>query len=145
MNNTRLIEFVVPGDPVAQPRQRHRVCTNNGRAMVCNYTPAKDPVNAYKRAIQICARQAYSGTPIDGAVRVSLVAVFERPKSRCKKQNSREPKTTKPDIDNLQKSVFDALNGIVWRDDSCVCAVLAVKELCGDGEEPHTSILIETI
>lgn len=30
-------------------------------------------------------------------------------------------KTTKPDIDNLEKNLWDALNGIVFVDDSLIC------------------------
>jgi|TARA_R100001530_G_scaffold100170_1_gene69595 Holliday junction resolvase RusA-like endonuclease len=43
------------------------------------------------------------------------------------------PKTTKldtprPDIDNYQKAVFDALNGFLWTDDKLIEAVYAVKQ-----------------
>lgn len=33
----------------------------------------------------------------------------------------------RPDIDNLQKGIFDALNGVCWKDDSQIVEVLAQK------------------
>lgn len=41
--------------------------------------------------------------------------VLTRPKT-CK----RELPTVKPDVDNFNKAVFDALNGLVWRDDALI-------------------------
>ena len=54
---------------------------------------------------------------------------FKIPKSWTKKQKA-EAKwhIKKPDIDNLQKAVKDALNGIAYRDDSQVCKVMALKQ-----------------
>lgn len=44
-----------------------------------------------------------------------------------------------PDIDNLIKFVFDALNGIFWKDDRYIERVTAVKVFNGD---PRTEVVI---
>lgn len=44
-----MIVMNVPGVPVAQPRQRHRVIAGN----VSNYTPASSPVNAFKATVRL--------------------------------------------------------------------------------------------
>lgn len=36
--------------------------------------------------------------------------------------------TKRPDLDNLQKAVLDALNGIAWADDSQIVRITAKKE-----------------
>ena len=36
-------------------------------------------------------------------------------------------KTTRPDIDNIQKACFDALNGLLFKDDSQIVSVTATK------------------
>lgn len=48
-------------------------------------------------------------------------------------------KITKPDIDNAAKFVFDALNGILWHDDSQICAGEILQQY---SETPRTEIYI---
>lgn len=43
------------------------------------------------------------------------------------KESAPERHTQKPDIDNLIKTTKDSLKGIVWRDDSQVAEIDAVK------------------
>ena len=40
--------------------------------------------------------------------------------------------TTKPDIDNLTKSILDALNGIAFVDDSQIVQITAAKEYAAE-------------
>lgn len=62
----------------------------------------------------------------------------------------RRPKTTKlltprGDIDNYQKSLFDALTDAkVWDDDTLVDTVKAKKRFTKEGEEPHITLEIGT-
>jgi Holliday junction resolvase RusA-like endonuclease len=93
----------IPEKPIAQPRQRF---TKRG-AYVRAYTPAKHPVNAYKKAI----KEAYNG-PLFKNPTVSITFMIS---IKSKKLGIH---TKKPDLDNLAKSVLDALNGIAWADDS---------------------------
>jgi Holliday junction resolvase RusA-like endonuclease len=57
---------------------------------------------------------------------VSLVLVCSMPRPKYIKKDAIWH-TKKPDIDNLAKAVMDALNGIVWKDDSQICELSAVK------------------
>lgn len=113
----------IPGVPVAQPRQRQRVATINGRPMAMNYTPSKDPVNDFKAAIKMAWFRS-AGIMLDGPVEMRLLFVFPRPKSKTKKRGDSPPewKTSKPDIDNLAKAVMDSLNGLAYIDDAQVCS-----------------------
>lgn len=138
-----MIEFTIHAIPVAQPRQRHRVVTVGGRAMAMNYTPARDPVMAFKASCQIAASEALA-SPLTGPVQLWLTFIFPRPKSLTRKRgaNPRVWKTTKSDIDNLQKSLCDALNGIAWVDDSQVCWVNAQKLIAAADELPRVEVRI---
>ena len=133
-----MISFEVPGLPVAQPRQRHRIAkTKDRKDWVQNFTPAKDGVNTFKAAIQIACRSAYQGPPLEGPLGLQIVFIFPRPsRLRWKKRAMpRQWRAEKPDLDNLCKSVKDALKGISWLDDAQVAYLVAIK-IYASGEEP---------
>lgn len=137
------IVFRVPSIPVAQPRQRHRVVTSGGRTFASNYTPKDSPVNSFKAACQIAAAAAYQGPVLDCPLRMDLVFVFPRPASVPKKLgNGRLRHTGKPDRDNVMKSLQDALEGLLFRNDSLICAGEVEKFKAAANEQPHVSVRI---
>jgi Holliday junction resolvase RusA-like endonuclease len=61
-------------------------------------------------------------------LRVDIDAYFPYPKSMSKKNRElTRYHINKPDKDNLEKLVLDALNGVIYKDDSCVCSGLTQK------------------
>ena len=67
---------------------------------------------------------------LDGVVRLRVVFDMPIPKSWSKKRKNEAAgcyHTSKPDLDNLQKALLDAMNGIVFEDDSQVADIRAVK------------------
>lgn len=132
----RQVDFFVPGLPVAQPRQRIRVRSGKGRVFAQNYTPSDSPVNAFKAAVKLLAGSSWSGSPIDGPVRLDLDFVFPRPRAMIWKSKPmpRLRHSKKPDRDNLEKSVMDALKGLVWIDDAQVCDG-EVRKFIASGDE----------
>ena len=137
----RYCRFVVPGEPVAQPRPRF---ARRGAGVVA-YTPKEHPVTAYKQAVALMARAALpAGWPLEGPVAVRLVFVLRRPKDRIwkRKPMPREWATCKPDTDNFLKASWDAMLGITWRDDAQVVRSEAVKFYAAGNEQPHTDVEI---
>jgi Holliday junction resolvase RusA-like endonuclease len=107
------MKIFIPGEPIAQPRVK--VSTQGGFARA--YVDAKHPIHAYKQAIRL-AYVSSGGEVLEGPVSIQIVCWFSRPKAHSKKRRStREPKTTKPDSDNLAKAILDALNEIAYNDD----------------------------
>jgi Holliday junction resolvase RusA-like endonuclease len=107
------MKIFIPGEPIAQPRVK--VSTKNGFARA--YTERDHPIHAYKQAIRLAYVNA-GGEALEGPVSIRIVCLFERPKSHSKKRRQRsEPKTTKPDSDNLAKAILDSLNEIAYNDD----------------------------
>ena len=110
-----MIKINVPGVPVPQARPRF---TRSGHV----YEPTK--CKDYKAVVSIAARAAMKGKePITGPVVVYCRFIFPVPKgwTKAKKKEamggvSRPLK--RPDGDNLEKLVWDALTGIVWSDDA---------------------------
>lgn len=142
-----MISFRVNAVPIAQPRQRHRVATINGRTMALNYTPKTAPVNAFKASVQLAAQQVYDDMPMTCPVRLRLVFVMPRPCSMIWKTKPmpRVHHTGRPDCDNICKAVKDALSKLVWRDDSQVCMVQLEKWTAAGDEQPHVEIEIEAL
>lgn len=137
------IDFKVAGNPKAQKRHRH---TTTGK-FVRTYDPS---ANDKKLFLEMCGFFA-PDEPIEGAIRISLVFVFERPLSHygtgknsdVLKDSAPYVHTGKPDLDNLQKFVFDALNGTFFKDDSQIIMVTASKRYVISKEElPLTDIVI---
>lgn len=109
--------FTIPGEPVA--KQRPRV-TKRG----ITYTPDKtvNYCNLVKWSFQQSAPELW--IPLDKPIIVSITARFTRPKSQQKATR----KTTKPDVDNIAKSILDSLNGLAWVDDARVYKCTVEKE-----------------
>lgn len=121
------IVFIVPGQP--QGKGRPRVGKVGAHARM--YTPAKTA--AYEGLIAHAAQQAMEGRElIEGPVAVTLDVRCQVPASWSKTKKAQALNgvvhpTTKPDIDNVEKAVFDGLNGVAWRDDVQVVQVTKRK------------------
>jgi len=66
--------------------------------------------------------------PYEGPLQVQLVVRIQKPASKPKKKVCWP--TSKPDADNYAKLVLDALNGVLWRDDSQVVRLFVEKAYC---------------
>lgn len=126
------IRIVLDGTPVAKARARVRVVkAGDGRSFASAYTPAK--TRKYEDVLRLAASEAMNGRPpLDGMVRVRIVARLPIPTSFSKAKRGAAVSgdlrpTTRPDVDNYAKAVLDALNTIVWRDDSQVIDLYVSK------------------
>jgi Holliday junction resolvase RusA-like endonuclease len=115
-----VITFTVPGAPQGKGRPRIGKVGPHARM----FTPAKTVV--YENLVAQIAQQAMQGRPLlDEAVRVSLSIDCQVPaswsgrKQRAALAGDLLP-TSKPDVDNVVKAIFDGCNGVLWRDDVLV-------------------------
>jgi Holliday junction resolvase RusA-like endonuclease len=146
------VTVVLKGHPRGKGRPRSRVATSKaGKPFVAVYTDQE--TRTYEAMLRHAADQAtraaipgaaFIWAPLDCALRVRVTAIFLPPASWSGRKR-REAiagivrPTGKPDGDNLLKCVGDALNGVVWRDDSVVVEWVIRKFF---GEQPM--IMIET-
>ena len=122
-----VVHFHVPGQPVGKGRPRIGKVGNHARM----FTPAK--TMSYEGMVAHIAHQAMQGRPLlEAAVLVDLFLDCQIPASWSQKKQAlalagKVLPTTKPDIDNVLKAIFDALNGVVWKDDVQCCSVAVAK------------------
>lgn len=119
-------KLTIYGEPVAQGRARSTIITaKTGKQFVSHYDPAKS--RNYKEFVQ---RQiVIKGPPeelLDEPLVLSCRIYRLKPKSKSKKIIY---PVTKPDLDNYIKSIKDAMNKIVIRDDSIIVGYKDVWKL----------------
>jgi len=113
----------IPGNPI--PLQRARTFKN------VFYDPQLTAKKNYAAEVlsQLSDEQK-AILPITTPVMMSLTFVFGMPKSWSKKKHKEldfTPHTAKKDLDNLIKWCGDALNGVIWEDDSLIWSIRALK------------------
>ena len=131
-----MIDFIVPGVPKGKGRPKFNRAT--GRA----YTPAKT-VQAEGDVLGAWDRAGAVRLP-DEALWLNYMVVLERPKGHWKRDGTlsaaglRSPwPMKKPDIDNVEKLICDALQGAAYRDDAAIVHVVSWKRWANPGEVNH--------
>lgn len=121
---TKAIAFWVSGMPKGQPRPRAFArALPGGRVMARMYEAGT--AEAWKADVVRAAEPHRPAQPLDGPVEVSIEFHLARPKRLYRKCDRDGPVwcDSKPDRDNADKAVLDALKVMGWfRDDAQVCA-----------------------
>jgi Holliday junction resolvase RusA-like endonuclease len=129
----------IAGDPV--PKARARV-TKSGVA----FTPAK--TRRWEQTAALMAQQEMRGRALmTGPVEVVVLAAFGVPQSwptwkRAEALIGGVAHTGRPDADNLAKAATDALNGVVFRDDSQIVSLITRKTYA---ETPGVTIKVSPV
>ena len=134
--------FFCAGLPKAQPRAKARSMGKFARV----YNPGT--ADDWKMIVRHEAKKAWTDYPNQwcGPLQVNLTFLFPRPKNHFRsngilKENAPKWHTAKPDRDNLDKAVLDALTNLgIWSDDKQVCAGLIQKLYAN--EQPGVDVRI---
>lgn len=133
-------EFVVPGAP--HPCMRARPNGHGGMY---------DPVPNREAKERIAWTAKVEGVrPVLGPVEIWINFVYARPTSHLRADGSVKGSAPVhhvqvPDVDNLVKTVKDALTGVAWKDDCQVVAVHAEKRWAEGGDGSGTVVTIEAV
>ena len=96
-----------------------------------------DPQFIAKKNFAHIVKEKYKGKPIDEEVSLDLAFYLKMAESWSKKKKERlnmQPHTGKKDLDNAIKFILDALNGVVWLDDSIIFEIHATKHWAYEGK-----------
>ncbi len=127
------VYFEVRGDPV--PKARARTVRKGGRTW--SFTPKR--VAAWEKMVKAEAEKHFDA-PLPGPIMVVMTFYMDRPASR--RTETWVPTT--PDLDNLEKAVLDALNGIAYVDDRFVVAKNAQKRYVRR-DEPRVEVRVTSL
>jgi Holliday junction resolvase RusA-like endonuclease len=122
-----MVTFKVDTNPVGKQRARYAKRGN----FIQTYTP--DKTRNYESLIKEAAIEAMgSSEPLETPVTLYLYIRAPIPKSLPKKRieaclNGLEKPIKKPDASNVLKSVEDAMNGVVYKDDSQIVNIHVSK------------------
>ena len=137
------IAFAFPFEPVAKGRPRFRVCGKFVQA----YTPGKTKqfekriAEYYKTATG--AERFEEDVPIVVSINFGMkIPVSLTKKAKQEMLEGKRQHNVKPDLDNLAKSVLDALNGIAWHDDAQIVELHLGKTYV---QSPHIFIQIHKL
>lgn len=124
----RSVQFTVPGQPIGKGRP---IAGKSFGGHTTLRTPAKTV--SYENLVGWTAAQAMAGLALmDGPVKAALTLQLQIPASWSQKKQRAAlagaiRPTTKPDVDNVVKAIFDAINGVVWKDDVQVVLLTVAK------------------
>ena len=140
MDKRHLITFIVDG--AAVPKQRPRI---SGRRA---YTPKRTKDYEERVLKEFCSSYHgfYPAFGKDVPVRICISVIQEIPRSWSKKKRAQAesgeivPLSRNGDIDNIAKSILDALNGFAYEDDCQVIKLMISKKY---GAQPCAEVWLE--
>lgn len=143
-----MIDFVIPGEPRGKERpQGKAVQAKNGKYTVLVYTPkqTKEQEKMIRTAFMLQCGGTWTKAEKGVPCAVHIRSGYPIPKStpKWKKELMLAGKilpTVKPDADNVEKIILDALNGVAYEDDAQVVMLTISKVYM---EYPETTVIIQ--
>ena len=136
-----MIKFTIPGKPEPQLRPR---ATRMGKG-IRMYDPPK--TKKYKDYVSMIARQNAPKKLLEGELDMTIDIYRQIPKSTSKKMrklmNDKIVRPiVRPDNTNYAKGIEDALNGIIYKDDSQIVDLHISKYY---SDEPRVEVFIKEL
>ena len=136
------LQFTVPGQPFGKERPR---AAKRGKFMTL-YTPQKtvnyEGLIAHTAMIAMVGRKLILGAvSVELDIRVSIPASWSKKRQAAAMRGEVAP-TKKPDIDNVEKVLFDGMNGVVWKDDVQAVEVRKCKRYA---ETPGVFVIVREL
>lgn len=132
------IEILLPYAPLTVTHQNKKIVRCGNYIKLANSKKLNEAITHYETLLQPYAPHS----PLTGALEMRLQFVFPFPKSARKADKYEgSPKVSRPDWDNLAKTLQDCLTRLCfWQDDSQIVKAFVMK--CY-GEQPRITITIK--
>ena len=135
-----ILTLKITGIPKPKQSARFRIASNsNGAQFIHKYQKKEVVENENNIKLEVLSQLPEGFQPFRSPVKVNkLHYIFPPTKGMRKRDIARIEaheivyKSTKPDLtDNLQKGLFDALEGIIFLNDSQICSINNLKKYYG--------------
>lgn len=140
------MQFRVLGIPKAQPRARAFARKMGGKFVARVYDAGT--AESWKSMVVTCGNAVRPQVPLEGPLRVDITFLMPRP-ARLRKKKSPPGRiwfASKPDRDNLDKAVLDAMTQTGWWiDDAQVVSGMVQKVYCAVDEAPGAIIAVRQL
>lgn len=127
-----MIEAVLPIQPA-------RVTHQSGTRFAQGHSYKSKPLKEWEQTLEKELREYVPNQPITQAIELAVCFAF-----RCKsKKQHGQPKTTKPDTDNMVKTLKDVMTGMGFWEDDALVAVEHVRKIWS--REPYIAITVQEV
>ena len=135
------VAFFVPGRPAPQGSKSAKGRTRTGRVILVESSKSLKP---WRETVRMHAIARHGVNPIDsGPVAMRIEFVMPRPQRTPK--TITPPAVKRPDGDKLERAIFDALTGVMYRDDSQIVSCLWSKRIAEVDEQPGVAIRVDAL
>lgn len=136
MKTDLLFSLIIPMKAV--PQSRPRATLGTSRRKIVMHDDSRSV--SYKNVVRMKALETCHSLGLDLPVAIGAgqslavdIDVFFKPPASCSAMKRKEymdgmhMPIGRPDVDNLAKSILDAMNGAVYEDDSCITDLSVIK------------------
>lgn len=133
--------FILHGNPKPKQSARHGVV--NGQ--IRSWQPRQVTQETENIRYSLIQQLPEGFIPFDNGIEIEIQFFFEVPKGISNKfrkvsnTGAAMFKTTKPDLDNLQKLVLDAMQGVIFKNDALIYSLSSTKSF---SETPGIRIVV---
>lgn len=142
------VRFSVPGKPATAGSKRgFPFKGKDGRLHVAMSDDSGEKGKSWRALLVDSCRRAYLGPILDGPLVLDVTFRFLRPQAHFGKKgllsSAPDYPAVKPDATKLIRALEDALNGVLWRDDSRI-VVQRVRKVYGETEGADVRVSFAT-
>lgn len=136
------VEFRVYGTPA--PQGSKTAFVRGGRAVVVDGSSSsgRQRLSSWRAEVAREAENVGLEMVLDGPLDLAIEFLMPKPKSAPKGKVWCDKR---PDLDKLVRSTFDALSGVLYRDDAQVVRLKVSKRYSTDGEPPGAFISLRPV
>ena len=140
------IEFTVIDKPEPAGSKKAFPFRRRDGSLGANVVDDNDKAKGWKRSVAVEARIAYDGPLLEGALKLQIALFFPRPKGHFGTKGLKDAAPShhlvRPDATKCLRGIEDALQGVLYRNDSQIVLQIVSKQF---GEPGRAEITVSVL